>query len=237
MSNVTPQIGDRILFIEIGGKLVLIPQGRQPEVGDTVPFFKLPDDTLVTPGVSTPEVGDGAIFYTSNFQNDDGTKELISITGGRGENGGHENWICTQIWYADYADYYSNSNDWYRVLDGNWIRNNQFCEPPVGLVTTEGKVRVTLSWLYGDYKITITDGNGSYYKTCSGTDQTLGYYEYDETYPEIPSYATTKILDFEGITSPFRLTEEIRPFRAPDGPFWYMAWEPKVQIFNCVEKV
>jgi len=39
MSNVTPQIGDRILFIEIGGKLVLIPQGRQPEVGDTVPFL------------------------------------------------------------------------------------------------------------------------------------------------------------------------------------------------------
>jgi len=82
MSNVTPKVGDRILFIEIGGKLVLIPQGRQPEVGDTVPFFKLPDDALVTPGVSTPEVGDGAIFYTSNFQNDDGTKELILITGG-----------------------------------------------------------------------------------------------------------------------------------------------------------
>lgn len=81
MKNM-PQVGDKVLLVQIGREIYALPKGAMPEELDNISVWQLGDGRLVTTGKSVPLEGDGAIIYPKQFANNSGTNEVIAITGG-----------------------------------------------------------------------------------------------------------------------------------------------------------
>ena len=141
MKNM-PQVGDKVLLVQIGREVYALPKGSTPVEGDNIAVWQLGDGRLVTTGKSKAVVDNQAIIYPKQFANNNGN-EVIAITSNPG---------CVNFGELEVEDVESGETRIFNLTPPSWGIDEELEEITV-FISTIPSNSVVESRIWGTWRI------------------------------------------------------------------------------------